>query len=86
MHKLLYALCAMTAASCAWLLLRGYLATRFRLLLWSGLCFVGLTANNMILILDRLVFLDVDLSIWRLGATMIAMLLLLYGLIVDSAS
>ena len=83
MVKLLYAVCALTAAACAWLLLRQYFQTRFRLLLWSGLCFVGLTVNNVLLILDRLVFLDIDLSLWRLSVALVAMLLLLYGLIVE---
>jgi Family of unknown function (DUF5985) len=86
MVKLLYAVCALTAAACAWLLLRQYFQTRFRLLLWSGLCFVGLTVNNVLLILDRLVFLDTDLSLWRLSVALIAMLLLLYGLIIESES
>jgi hypothetical protein len=86
MLKLLFAACALTAASCAWLLLRQYFLTRFRLLLWSGLCFVGLTVNNVVLLLDRLVFVDMDLSVLRLSAALIAMLLLLYGLIIESES
>ena len=86
MLKLLFAACALTAAACAWLLLRQYFQTRFRLLLWSGLCFVGLTVNNVLLILDRLVFLDIDLSLWRLSVALVAMLLLLYGLIIESES
>ena len=86
MLKLLYAACALTAASCAWLLLRQYVQTRFRLLLWSGLCFIGLTVSNVVLILDRLVFLEVDLSLWRMSATLVAMLLLLYGLIIETES
>jgi hypothetical protein len=86
MDKAIYGLCALTALACAWLLLSGYLRTRFRLLLWSGLCFVGLTANNVLLVIDRVVFADVDLSsmtIWRLGTTLVAVLLLLAGLILE---
>jgi hypothetical protein len=40
----------------------------------------------VLLILDRLVFIDVDLSTWRLSATLVAVLLLLYGLILESGA
>jgi hypothetical protein len=83
--KLIYGLCALTSAACAGLLLRSYFATRFRLLLWSGLCFVGLTLNNVLLVLDRLVYTAVDLSTWRLVVALAAILFLLYGLIVESS-
>ena len=85
MDKLIYGLCALTSAACAGLLLRSYFATRFRLLLWSGLCFVGLTLNNVLLVLDRLVYTAVDLSTWRLVVALAAILFLLYGLIVESS-
>jgi hypothetical protein len=84
--KLIYALCALTSAACAGLLLRSYFATRFRLLLWSGLCFAGLTLNNILLVLDRLVLTEVDLSTWRLLVALAAILFLLYGLIMESSS
>lgn len=86
MNKLVYALCALTAAACAALLLRSYLQTRVRLLLWSGLCFVGLTVNNVLLVMDRLVLVGADLSTWRLAVALGSVLLLLYGLIVESSS
>ena len=83
-EKAIYALCACTALACAALLLRGYLRTRFRLLLWSGLCFAGLTANNVLLLLDKVVFTEVDLSTWRLLIGLVSMLLLVAGLILES--
>lgn len=86
MERIIYGLCALTAAACAALLLRSYLRTRFRLLLWSGLCFVGLTVNNALLIADRLFFTTVDLSTWRLAAGLAAVVLLLWGLIMDGSS
>ena len=49
----------------------------------SGLCFVGLTLNNLLLVLDKVVLPDVDLSLWRLSVALIAMTILLYGLIWD---
>jgi hypothetical protein len=83
MHKLIYAICALSALSCAWLLLRSYLRTRFRLLLWSGLCFIGLTLSNVLVMVDRVVLPQIDLSTLRLGTTLLALMLLLYGLILD---
>ena len=57
-------------------------ATRLRLLFWSALCFAGLSINNVLLVLDKLVFpTQVDLSTWRLVTALIAVLLLLFGLI-----
>lgn len=83
MASLIYSLCALTALVCAVLLLRGYQKTRVSLLLWSGLCFVGLTASNVLLVLDRIVWPgpDVDLSAARLATALVGLLLLLYGLI-----
>ncbi|WP_395058488.1 DUF5985 family protein [Polaromonas sp.] len=81
MPELIYLLCALTSLLCAWLLLRSYRRSGFPLLFWSGLCFSALALNNMILVLDKLVFLDVNLSIWRLSSALVALMLLLYGLI-----
>jgi hypothetical protein len=69
---------------CTYLLLQAYFRSRSRLLLWSGLCFAGLTLNNIVLVLDKLVFLSIDLSIWRNLLALASMAILLYGLIWDS--
>jgi hypothetical protein len=81
MAALIYSLCALTGLICAVLLLRSYQKTRVHLLLWSGLCFIGLTASNVLLVLDRIVYPDVDLITLRLGAALVGLLLLLFGLI-----
>ena len=82
MAPLVYTLCALTCLACAALLLRGYRETRAPLLLWSGLCFVGLTANNVLLVVDRVLSgPEVDLSTMRLATAFFALLLLLFGLI-----
>ncbi len=81
MPELIYLLCAATSLICAWLLLRSYRRTGFALLLWSGLCFAVLAINNLFLVLDKMVFPDVDFSIWRLLSALLALLLLLFGLI-----
>ena len=82
MAALIYSLCALTSFTCLALLWRSYTATRSRLLFWSALCFLLLTANNVFLVLDKVVFpVEVDLGMWRLGTALSAVLLLLYGLI-----
>ena len=83
MGKLVFLLCALTAFACTWMLLRAWLRTRARLLLWSALCFAGLTANNVLLVLDRLVFTEADLSSWRLGLALLAVMLLVTGLVLE---
>jgi len=81
MAAVIYSLCALTSLACAVLLLRGYARTRAKLLFWSGLCFAGLTVNNVVLVLDRFVFLEVDFAPLRLATAVVALALLLYGLI-----
>jgi uncharacterized membrane protein len=81
MAPIIYLLCAVAAFLCAFLLLRAYRRGRYRLLLWSGLCFAGLTLNNLILVIDKVVLPDADLSIWRTSVALVAMAVLLYGLI-----
>jgi hypothetical protein len=84
MGPIVYSLCALTCLACAFLLLRSYRETRTQLLLWSGLCFVGLTVSNALLVLDRVVFPEIDLSTARLATAFFALLLLVFGLIWDS--
>lgn len=81
MAAFVYFLCTLTCLACFGLLLRGWLASRSRLLFWSALCFAGLSANNFLLVVDKLVFTAVDLSTWRLVTALVALLLLLFGLI-----
>jgi hypothetical protein len=81
---IIYTLCALTALLCAVLLLLSYKRTAYRLLLWSGLCFVGLTLNNLLLVVDKLVVPEVDLLPWRTGIALMAMCIMLYGLVWDA--
>ena len=81
MATLVYSLCALTSLACAVLLLRGYAASRARLLLWSGLCFTGLAANNVLLLIDKRVVPTLDLSLWRSLPALAGVALLLYGLV-----
>jgi hypothetical protein len=80
-----YILCALTSAACSVLLWRGFARTRARLLLWSAICFAGLAVNNTVLFVDKVVTPDVDLSTVRLSTALAALLVLLAGLIWESA-
>ena len=81
MAETVYLLCAATSGACAFLLLRAHRRTGTRLLLWSSFCFVGLTINNALLVLDLIVVPDVDLSTWRLVPALAGIAFLLYGLV-----
>jgi Family of unknown function (DUF5985) len=84
MGPAVYVLGSLTTLACAVLLLRGFGQSRKRLLLWSGLCFVGLTGSNILRFVDLVVLPDVDLYVWRLLMAAAALMLLVYGLIWDS--
>jgi hydrogenase/urease accessory protein HupE len=84
MSELVYLLCALTCLMCAVLLWRGYRSSGARLLLWSTLCFVGLTLNNILLFIDKFALPNVDLLMLRNATALIALLPLLFGLIWDS--
>ena len=84
MAAIIYALCALTCLLAAALLLRAWQRSRLALLLWSGWCFVFLGASNLLLVLDRIVLPDVDLATARYGTAFVGLLLLLYGLIMES--
>lgn len=84
MSTALDVLTLITTMLCAFLLLRAYQNVRKRLLLWSGLCFVGLALSNLLRIADLHIFLTLDLYTYRLLTTGLAIGLLLFGLIWES--
>lgn len=85
MAPLVYILGTLTTLLCTALLLRGYRRGRQKLLLWSGLCFAGLTVSNFLLFLDLAVVGPyASLHLWRLGTAALAMCLLVYGLVLES--
>lgn len=66
MAFIIYTLCATTSLICAALLLRAYLINRYKLLFWSFVFFAGVAINNVLLVADKLIFPELDLSVWRL--------------------
>lgn len=84
MAHAIYILCVITSGICAVLLLRGFRNSGSRLLLWSGLCFIGLALNNLLLVIDvRAPY--VDLEVWRTVPALLGVVLLLYGLIWETS-
>jgi Family of unknown function (DUF5985) len=84
MAAAVYVLCALTSLACAVLLLRGWQERRVRLLLWSGLGFVGFAIGNIFLVLDAVLIPEVDLSLGRSLPVLAGLLVLIYGLVWDS--
>ncbi|QAY76592.1 DUF5985 family protein [Sphingosinicella sp. BN140058] len=80
---IVYLLCFATSAACAWLLMRSYRISGARLLLWSGLCFIFLAANNLVVVLDLLVLRDLDMRMPRLLLALAAVSILLFGFVWD---
>lgn len=76
-----YILCFLTSAACAWLLGRSYTQNNARLVLWSSICFGFLAANNLVLIFDLLVLPALDLRLLRLSLALAAVLSLIWGFV-----
>jgi hypothetical protein len=77
----IYVLCTVASTFCAVLLLRSYARGRQRLLLWSGLCFVGLALNNALLLVGFITGPADDLQVVRSLAALAGLGCLLWGLI-----
>jgi hypothetical protein len=60
---------------------RSYARTGTRLLLWSALCFALLAMNNLVLVLDLVVWPDLDFRLPRLLLALGAVLSLIWGFV-----
>ena len=78
---ILYSLCFLTSLFCCLLLIRSYRKSRTKLLLWSAACFVLLALNNLLVVVDLIMLPSVDLSTFRLFASLCAASTLLIGFI-----
>ena len=78
-----YVLCFLTSATCAFLLGRSYARSGVRLLFWSSVCFGFLALNNLALVMDLLVLPDTDLRLVRSGLALAAVVSLIWGFIWD---
>ena len=78
-----YVLCVLTSAACAFLLGRSYNRSRVRLLFWSSICFGFLALNNLVLVLDLIIWPDSDLRLLRGVLALAAVISLIWGFIWD---
>jgi len=83
MVSAVYIVGALVTLVCGVLLLRGYVRTRTKLLLWSGICFLGLALSNGLVFVDLVMLPETDLYIARLATAAVAMMILLYGLVFE---
>lgn len=83
MAELVYTLCLLASAGAAALLIRSYLRTKTRLLLWSSICFVGLALNNALLFVDLAMLPSLDLAVVRSTIALLSLTVLLVGLIAE---
>jgi hypothetical protein len=77
----LYLVCFFTSLSCCLLLIRSYTRTGSKLLLWVATCFVLLAIDNLLVVIDLILLPTVDLSLFRLFATLLAVSTLLVGFV-----
>jgi hypothetical protein len=84
MAEVVYILCATTSMFCALLLFRSYREQRSRLLLLSTFCFLGLTVNSILLVVDLIFLPQADLRLFRTLAAFVSGMGFLLALIWES--
>jgi hypothetical protein len=84
MAETVYVLGAFSSLLCAVLLWRQFRVFRNKLLLWSALCFLGLTLTNVLVFVDLVMMPEVDLHVLRWSITTASLSLLVFGLVWES--
>jgi hypothetical protein len=84
MAEAVYLMCAVTSLACAALLIRSYRRSHMRLILWTSLCFLGLAANNLLLVVDLAIIESIDFRIARAMVSLAGVAILLWGMIVQA--
>ncbi|RYG39111.1 MAG: hypothetical protein EON93_00650 [Burkholderiales bacterium] len=83
MAAIIYSLCALLSLGIAVLLWRHFSRSRSRLIYWSAWCFTGLTANNVLLVIDKVVLVHQDLSLVRQLTALASLAMLIFGLVYE---
>ena len=78
---LVYVLCFLTSSACAFMLGASYRRNGTQLLLWSAICFAFLALNNLALVLDLVVWPNLDLRLLRLTFSLAAVISLIWGFV-----
>jgi hypothetical protein len=76
-----YLLCFVTSAGCGLLLVRSYMRNRTALLFWTAACFVLLALNNFFVVLDLILFPNIDFTLARSVFGLAGVATLIYGFI-----
>lgn len=84
MAEIVYLLCGLTSTWCAFLLFRGWRENRTKLLFWSGICFLCLALNNILLFVDLVLVPEMDLGVYRNGLVAAGLLVLVKGMISET--
>ena len=71
-------LCFTTITLCAVLLLRAWTRTRLRLLLFSSIGFIGMSIDNVFVVVEAAT--GNDFSAWRSLPTLVGMAVMIWGL------
>jgi hypothetical protein len=82
-EALIYPMALLASIGCMLILFHAYLRSGRRLLLWSALCFIGLSLNNLLLYVDFAFLLQTDIRVYRLCASLAGLLPLLGGIVWD---
>ena len=81
--EIIYGLCALLSTAIAVMLWRQHLRGSTRLIFWTAWCFSGLALSNVLLIIDKIVVPDTDLSPLRHVVSLLSICLLLIGLVYE---
>jgi hypothetical protein len=76
-----YLLCFIGSALCAYLLVSAFRRSNEKLLLWSAICFCLLAVNNLLVFVDIIVLPEVSLTAFRSLTSLAAVSVLLYGFV-----
>ncbi len=82
--QIVYGLCLLASTTCAVLLSRAWWTSRQPLLFWSAICFALLALNNLFVVLDMVIFADIDFTLARQISALAAVATLLYGFVWES--
>jgi hypothetical protein len=83
MAELIYGLCTILSLAIAVMLWRQHRRSPTRMIYWTALCFTGLALSNLVLVVDKLVFPDLDLRVLRHSISLLSIGLLLFGLVYE---
>lgn len=81
MGPVTYILCTLTSLVCFGLLIRSYVKTKVRLLLWCSLCFFFFSIQNVLLFIDFILVPEISMIFWRTLIGFVGAAILLFGLI-----